>query len=122
MKIAHPTAIELELLKLLWVTHKLSARELHEATEDFSGWSFSSTRKTLDRMVEKGLLDVSEVHGVKVYRARVRKLSVLAMLTRDFARRVLGSSPSNAVAAFSESELLSAAEIEELRRMLSKDD
>jgi BlaI family transcriptional regulator, penicillinase repressor len=117
-----PTPVELEFLKQLWRERRLSARELHECTVDFTRWSFSSTRKTLERMVEKEFISGFDLHGIQVYRARVNKLPMLARLVRDFAGRVLGSSHSAALASFVKSDFLSAREIEELRRMLSEED
>ena len=117
-----PTPVELELLKHLWRKRRLSARELHECTKEFTRWSFSSTRKTLERMVEKEFISGFDLHGVQVFRARVSKLPMLARMMRDFAGRVLGSSHSAALAAFTESDFMSTREIEELKRMLSEED
>lgn len=118
----HPTPIELELLKPLWREGRLSARELHDATEHLTRWSFSSTRKTLDRMLEKGLISATEVHGVRVYRAKVQKLGMVASMWRDFAHRVLGGAPAAPLAHFVENDFLSREEIEELKRMLAEDE
>ncbi|MEG1116180.1 MAG: BlaI/MecI/CopY family transcriptional regulator, partial [Janthinobacterium sp.] len=64
---ATPSVTELSLLKALWKDHPLSARELHARVEEELGWSFSSTRKTLERMLDKGMLLQRSVHGVLVY-------------------------------------------------------
>lgn len=119
---AHPTSVELELLKALWRKGRLSAREIHEATQQATKWSFSSTRKTLERMLEKGLISDTEVHGVRVYAARVQKLSTVASMWRDFASRVLGGAGAAPIAHFAENDFLSKEEIDELKRMLAEDD
>ena len=49
-----PSITELTVLKALWKQQPLSAREIHQHIEDELGWSFSSTRKTLERMLDKG--------------------------------------------------------------------
>lgn len=118
----HPTPIEFALLKPLWREGRLSARELHDATEDVTRWSYSSTRKTLERMLEKGLVGVAEVHGVRVFRARVQKLPTVAAMWRDFAGRVLGGAPAAPMAHFAENDFLSRDEIAELKRMLEAED
>ncbi|MEO1172969.1 MAG: BlaI/MecI/CopY family transcriptional regulator, partial [Myxococcota bacterium] len=76
-------------MRQLWRHRQLSARELHEATADETEWSYSTTRKTLDRMVEKGLLQVEWVHGIKTFVPGRSKLHTLAGLMRNFARNVL---------------------------------
>jgi BlaI family penicillinase repressor len=122
MRSAFPTPVELEILKQLWRKRRLSAREIHECTKELTRWSFSSTRKTLERMIDKELVVGLDLHGIQVFRAKVNKLPMLARMMRDFAARVLGSRHSAALASFAESDLLSTREIEELRRMLSEGD
>jgi len=122
MRNDHPTAIELEFLKHLWREKRLSARELHDLAEPFTRWSYSSTRKTLDRMQEKDLVSVADAHGILVYRAKVRKLQVIAAMSADFYRRVLGADPQTSIAAFKGSDFLSREEVEELKRMLEDED
>lgn len=113
-----PTASELTLLKSLWAVGRLSAKEIHDRTSAETRWSYSSTRKTLDRMEAKGLVAVESFHGLKIYAARAKKLATLAALITDFARDVLGASTPPAAAAFSDSAVLSPDEIEDLQALL----
>lgn len=115
---ARPTGSELKLLRALWRAPRLSAREIQDATEASTNWSYSATRTTLDRMEEKGLVSVAVVHGVKTYAAAQSKLAVLALLARDFARNVLDSDEPLPAAAFARSKLLDEGEIEELEALL----
>ena len=84
-----PSDYELKLLRPLWRHKRLSAREIQDLSEAETQWSFSTTRTTLERMVEKGLLAIEMVHGVKTYAAVQGKLETLAALAADFARNVL---------------------------------
>ena len=113
-----PTDTELTLLRPLWQSRRLSAREIHDATEASTGWSFSSTRKTLDRMVDKGLIAIEMVHGVKTFIPTIPKLSVLASLIGDFSKNILGSDQPLPAAAFVGSSLISEDEIDELEDLL----
>ena len=73
-----PSVTELTLLKVLWKQQPLSAREIHDAAAGELGWSFSSTRKTLDRMLDKQMVALQVVHGVNVYSARLEKRFAVA--------------------------------------------
>ena len=117
-----PSEFELKLLRALWAAPRLSAREIHDATNAETLWSFSATRKTLDRMEEKGLVRVAQVHGVKTYAAARSKVETLAGLIRDFARNVLDADAPMPAAAFSHSKLLDADELRELEALLERDD
>ncbi|NHK29248.1 BlaI/MecI/CopY family transcriptional regulator [Parvularcula flava] len=115
---AKPSQSELAILKSLWSSGRQSAREIHDAISADLGWSYSSTRKTLDRMVEKGMLDTHDVHGIRVYAAGITKVATIAAMTRDFAARVLEINGALPVTAFTDSKLLSEDELNELQAML----
>lgn len=110
------------LLKALWSKRELSARELHEQVAVELGWSLSSTRKTLERMVEKGLILTDERHGVRIYQAAEGKIATLAEMTRQFARAVLEIDGPLPASSFSGSKLLNAEELQQLERLLEDED
>jgi predicted transcriptional regulator len=114
-----PSASELCLLKALWRDAPLSARALHEAVAGELVWSFSSTRKTLERMLEKGMVRQHSAHGVQVYAAALDKVATLAAFARDFGRRVMDIEAPLPVAAFSGSGLLDQEELQALQVLLA---
>ncbi len=113
-----PSNAELELLKCLWRNGSCSARELHTAVAPVLDWSYSSTRKTLERMVDKGLASERSAHGLNVYSAEVGKVATLAALSADFARRVLELDGALPVQAFADSRLLSETDLKQLEALL----
>lgn len=117
-----PSNAELELLKCLWRLEACSARELHNGVAASLDWSYSSTRKTLERMVDKGLASETTEHGLNVYRAGVGKVATLAALSADFARRVLEIDGALPVQAFADSRLLSEQELTQLEALLKAPD
>lgn len=120
-----PSNAELELLKALWRQGACSAREVHNGAVAALDWSYSSTRKTLERMVDKRLVHESVEHGLNMYRARVGKVATLAALSTDFARRVLEIDGALPAQAFADSRLLSEQELQQLDALLrapAKDD
>lgn len=116
--VQRPSNAELELLKCLWKLKACSARELHDCASPRLLWSYSSTRKTLERMREKGLVSERDQHGMRVYRARVGKVAMLAVLADDFGRRVLEMDGPLPMQAFADSRLLSEKEFAELSALL----
>lgn len=112
----------MKLLRCLWPYPRLSARELHDASSAETGWGYTTTRKVLDRMEDKGLVKVKVVHGLKTYAAAQPKLTTLAALIKDFARNVLDASAPIPVAAFAQSRLISPDEIDELEKLVQQFD
>jgi len=119
MNVPRPNDSELKLLRALWQAPRLSARELHDAISPSTQWGYSTTRKVLDRMEEKGLVAVKIVHGLKTYAAAQPKLDTLALLIADFSRNVLDAGGSLPVAAFAHSKLITEDEIAKLERLIS---
>ena len=114
-----PSIPELCLLKALWRQQPLSARELHEAVADELAWSFSSTRKTLERMLDKGMVSQSTRHGVQVYEAVLEKVGTLAAYARDFGARIMELDTPLPVNMFTGSKLVDADELAQLEQLLA---
>lgn len=115
-----PTAPELEFLKLLWKKQPRTARELHdEVTQEFE-WSYSTTRKTLERMGEKGFVLIESVGNKRSYSTKLDKVRVLASFASDFASRVFELDSPLPVAMFADSKLINEAEVKQLEEMLEK--
>ena len=115
-----PSPTELVILKHLWRAGAQSVGEIHAAVQPRLDWSRSSSRKTIERMVEKGLLEVREQHGLKIYRARAKKIPTLAALIQNFARDVLDLDGPLPVSNLVETKLLSEEELGELERFLAE--
>lgn len=109
-----PSPTELVILKHLWAEGPQSAGEIHRAVSETLDWSRSSSRKTVERMVEKGLLNVKTQHGLNIYRAKARKIPTLAALIQNFAADVLGLDGPLPVSNLVKSQLLTDAELAEL--------
>lgn len=113
-----PSVTELCLLKALWKDQPQSARQLHASVEAELDWSFSSTRKTVERMLEKGLLSQRSLHGVLVYESQADKVATLAAFAHDFGRRVMEIDTPLPVSMFTGSKLVDGAELAELEQLL----
>ena len=115
---ATPSVTELTLLKALWKGQPLSARALHASVEEELGWSFSSTRKTVERMLEKGLLVQRSEQGVQVYETGADKVATLAAFAHDFGRRVMELDSPLPVTMFTGSKLVDQQELAQLEQLL----
>ena len=114
-----PSTPELCVLKALWRQAPLSAREIHEAVEDELCWTFSSTRKTVERMMETQMIAQHVRHGVQVYEALLDKVETLAAYAHDFGTRIMELDAPLPVNMFAGSKLVDASELAQLEQMLS---
>lgn len=114
-----PTAPELEILKLLWAKQPLTAREIHDELESVLNWGYSSTRKTLERMGDKGFIACESIGNKNSYTTLVDKMPTLAAFAQDFAKRVFELNEPLPVAMFASSKLVNADEISDLEKLLA---
>ena len=117
-----PSSSELVILKHLWAIGPQSAGEIHRAVSEELDWSRSSSRKTIERMVEKNMLILKVQHGLNIYTARAKKLPTLAGLIQNFAVDVLGMDGPLPVSNLIKSDLLSEEELAELEAILRDED
>lgn len=115
-----PTAPELEILKLLWSKQPLTAREIHDELATVLSWSYSSTRKTLERMGDKGFIACETLGNKNSYTALVDKMPTLAAFAQDFAKRVFELNEPLPVAMFASSKLVNTNEIADLEKLLAE--
>lgn len=116
-----PSSTELTILKVLWSQKRLSAREVHQLTEVQLSWSLSSTRTTLQRMIDKNLVGTEKVHGITVYLPMQSKPRVMAALMQDFMSRVLEIKGPLPTSALGQSALFTEKEWDELTAILEAD-
>jgi len=112
------TPAELDVMKALWNTGRLSAREVHERVAEARGWAYSTTRTTVERLVRKGYLAKRSFHGIHLYEPRISRVTGLARMVHEFAANVLELSQAPVVALFAESEALTDEELDELMALL----
>lgn len=115
---AVPSISELNLLKALWRQQPLSAREIHDQVVAEMGWSYSSTRKTLERMLDKHMVSQQVRHGVQVYEAALEKVATLAAFAHDFGTRIMEMDTPLPVNMFTGSKLVDDAELAQLEQLL----
>ncbi len=114
-----PNPPELVLLKSLWAKGPLAVRKLHDLCAKDLDWSFSSTRKTLERMEDKGFIFMHKPQkGPAVYKAKISKTATLAHMAQDFMRRVLELEGPLPASTFTESKILTDEELDELEGLL----
>jgi BlaI family transcriptional regulator, penicillinase repressor len=110
---------EHSILRGLWATGQASVREVHDHIQSETNWAYTTTKTVMDRMVAKGLLARSSVHGVFVYKTKISRAAGLARFVRFFATRVVERDMSVVLGLFKESEALSDADIAELKSHIS---
>lgn len=119
---AQPTAVELEILRILWDLGPSPVREVHARLNESKGTNYSTTVKMLSVMLNKGLVKRDEAATPHIYRAAItRDRAAKSFLTELIEKVYDGSAMSLVLQALSSSKA-SKEEIEQARRLLDKMD
>src|SRR5277367_6221244 len=113
-----PTAAEADILAVLWRLGPATVREVHDALEKDSGYNTTLTQMRL--MTDKGLLVRSERFRSHVYEPAAPKNQMQTRIAGDLLTRIFGGSPKGLIMSALGAQATTAAEREEIRRMLDE--
>lgn len=107
-------------MRVIWEKSPIPANEVVERLGPLRGWSPTTVKTMLNRLVRKSAL-AFEAEGKRyLYRPRVTRDQCVRLESRSFLDRVFGGAAAPMLDYFVKNTRLSAKEIAELRRILSK--
>jgi len=117
---AQPTAVELEILRILWELGPSPVRAVHEKLAAAKGTNYSTTVKMLSVILNKGLVKRKEDAKPHIWRAAItRERAAKKFLTELIDKVYEGSAMSLVLQALSSGKA-SQHEIDEARRLLDE--
>jgi predicted transcriptional regulator len=115
-----PTAVELEILRILWDLGPSPVREIHARLTRAKGTNYSTTVKMLAVMLAKGLVKRDEQASPHVYRAAITRDRAAKNLLNELIDKVYDGSAMSLVLQALAAGKASQAEIDEARRLLDE--
>ena len=67
------TEAEWQIITAVWQNQPCAAPTITEVLEQKKGWSYSTVKTLMDRMVKKGLLKTEKIRNIFLYRASITK-------------------------------------------------
>lgn len=117
---SQPTAVELEILRILWELGPSPVREIHARLSQSKGTNYSTTVKMLSVMLHKGLVKRDEQATPHIYRAGITRDRASKGILSELIEKVYeGSAMSLALQALAFGKA-SKKEIEEARKLLDE--
>lgn len=117
----HPTELELDILKILWVESPLQVREVRERlAKSGRRLAHSSVITMLNIMHRKGFLRRQTDAKAFLFAPRVDKDRVTGNMMRDLMSRAFDGSPKALVLNLLNTADLDADELAELRKLISR--
>ena len=83
------TEAEWDIVRAVWKNQPCAAPTVQEALEKKKGWSYSTVKTLMDRMVKKGLLKTEKIRNLTLYRSAIsekqaKKGEIMKTVTRAF--------------------------------------
>jgi BlaI family transcriptional regulator, penicillinase repressor len=117
---SQPTAVELEILRILWDLGPSPVREVHARLNAAKGTNYSTTVKMLSVMLTKGLVKRDENATPHVYRAAITRDRAAKKFLGELIEKVYDGSAMSLVLQALASGKASKAEINEARKLLDQ--
>jgi BlaI family transcriptional regulator, penicillinase repressor len=115
-----PTAVELEILRILWGLGPSPVRELHRRLAEAKGTNYSTTVKMLAVMLSKGLVKRDEEASPHIYRAAITRERAAKKFLSELIEKVYEGSAMSLVLQALAGGRASKGELEEARRLLDE--
>ena len=117
---SQPTAVELEILRILWELGPSPVRDVHTRLNEAKGTNYSTTVKMLSVMLIKGLVKRDEKATPLVYRAAMTRERAAKKFLTELIEKVYDGSAMSLVLQALATGKASQDEIEEARKLLDE--
>jgi BlaI family penicillinase repressor len=117
---SQPTAVELEILRILWDLGPSPVRDIHARLAEAKGTNYSTSVKMLSVMLAKGLVKRDEDARPHIYRAAVSRDRAAKKFLSELIDKVYDGSAMSLVLQALAGGTASQAEIDEVRKLLDE--
>ena len=117
---AHPTELELHILKIVWRDGPATVRQVREALAESRSLAHTSVLTIMNIMVDKSYLRRTMKDGRYVYRARISERATMGKMVRDLVDRVFDGSAVAVVLQLLETSDIDPEELKELHSLINR--
>ncbi|MBL7187322.1 MAG: BlaI/MecI/CopY family transcriptional regulator [Phycisphaerae bacterium] len=114
------TEAEWEIMKVVWEKEPCAAGTVQESLAESRDWAYSTVKTTMDRMAEKGLLQIQRIRNLQLFKSCVSEVDAKRGEFRKMLKRAFDGALTPMMQFLIEHEGLSKDESEQLRRLVSK--
>ncbi|MEA1987193.1 MAG: BlaI/MecI/CopY family transcriptional regulator [Candidatus Marinimicrobia bacterium] len=114
------TKFEWEIMKVIWTTKNISAREVLEKLSKKNQRAYTTIQTYLERLTKKRFLKKEKIGLVNFYSPIVKKEKALRSETNDFVEKLFHGSYSQMAAFLFDTNSLKEKDFMEIKKMIKK--
>jgi predicted transcriptional regulator len=105
-------------MKVIWEKEPCAAGTVQESLAESRAWAYSTVKTTMDRMAEKGLLQIQRIRNLQLFRSCVSEIDAKRGEFRKMLKRAFDGALTPMMQFLIEHEGLSSEESQQLRRLV----
>lgn len=114
------TEAEWAIMKVVWENEPCAAGTVQEALKKSKDWAYSTVKTTMDRMVGKGLLEITKIRNLQLFNSRISEEDARKGEFRKMLKRAFDGALTPMMQFLIEQEGLSKDELNQLRQFVEK--
>ena len=114
------TEAEWEIMKVIWEKEPCAAGTVQESLAESRGWAYSTVKTTMDRMAEKGLLQIQRIRNLQLFKSCVSEVDAKRGEFRKMLKRAFDGALTPMMQFLIEHEGLSKDESQQLRKLVNR--
>jgi len=117
---AELTEAEWVIMKVVWENEPCAAGTVQEALAKTKDWAYSTVKTTMDRMANKGLLEIQKIRNLQLFSSAISEVDARRGEFRKMLKRAFDGALTPMMQFLIEDEGLSKAESAQLRKFVNK--
>jgi len=114
------TQAEWEIMKVVWEKQPCAAGTVQEALAKSRDRAYSTVKTTMDRMTEKGFLQIEKIRNLQLFRSCISEVDAKRGEFRKMLKRAFDGALMPMMQFLIEHEGLSKEQASQLRKLVSK--
>jgi BlaI family penicillinase repressor len=119
-RVAELTEAQWEIMRVIWEKGPCAAGDVQETLAKSRDWAYATVKIMMDRMVEKGFLEITKIRNVQLFHACISEVEAKRGELRRMLKRSFGGALTPLLKFLIEHEGLSEEEADQLRELINK--
>lgn len=114
------TEVEWIIMKVVWENEPCAAGTVQEILQDSKNWAYSTVKGAMDRMVEKGFLEINKIRNLQLFKSQISQAEAKKREFRKMLKRAFDDALTPMMQFLLENENFSKNDLRQMRQLIEK--